>query len=796
MLAGEDELPFPCMSPPGVHELTEEAQHLQSSLKQDAADAMEEGDIQLALNKISEAIALGCASALMYSRRAQLLLKLGRLKAAVRDCTAALKINPDSGKAFKIRGRCYAKLQHWFKAHADFQEGLKIDYDEETYEDSLEAAERAREIQAGDQVADGDGSDTADEQPFPPRSPPDIIDLTEEGRAQQNEQKALADEALEDGDDQLALEKYSEAIALGCATALMYSRRAQLLLTSGRPRAAINDCDAALEINADSAKAFKIRAKAHVELGHWIKAASDFREGLSIDYDEATNEKMLAITDKIKQALKDSETQKAREAHPAGPAEINGPNSEDKVQGVDDTVGQGDEPPFPAMGPKSPGDLSEDIQLQVIGLKQDAADALEDGDPQMAMESYTEAIVLGGGSALMYSRRAEVLLQLGRPRAALHDCNAALCLNDQSTRALKFRARAFACLQDWVRAHVDYEKCLLLDPDDETREEASAVMEKAQKMQLTAAAESNKIWEVVGGADKGGIVVREAADLNSPSFNARLETGCILQEIELVGERLHFRKLQGRGPEAGWVSIALKDKVLACRVASGSKLLDDLLHGVQQVDVPVDVDEPPLPASSPSGVEHLTQDAEEQQNILKQEAADAQEEGNLDLALDKLTAAISLGCASALLYCRRAQVLLDLRRPRAAIGDCSAALNVNPDSGKAFKIRARAHVMLKHWMEAHSDFQNGLAIDYDDGTYAESLVVAAKAKDMQTIATAKRVKDEVAEQKRKLAEEKVAQEAMVEQRKKEEAQKAKEEAQRALEEADAKKAASYTHVIL
>lgn len=170
-------------------------------------------------------------------------------------------------------------------------------------------------------------------------------------------------------------------------------------------------------------------------------------------------------------------------------------------------------------------------------------------------------------------------------------------------------------------------------------------------------------------------------------------------------------------------------------------------------------DEPPFPAMSPADVAELTEEAQDKQNSLKQEGADALEDGKLEVALDKFTDAIALGCASALLYSRRAQVLMKLDRPRAAVHDCTAALDLNPDSGKAFKIRARAYLKLERWEDAHADFQTGLRIDYDEQTYDDSLEVAERVKEMHAAATAKRVKEEEAEYYRKLQENKAAYEA-------------------------------------
>eukprot|EP00928_Gymnodinium_smaydae_P061967 TRINITY_DN45916_c0_g1_i1.p1 TRINITY_DN45916_c0_g1~~TRINITY_DN45916_c0_g1_i1.p1 ORF type:complete len:238 (-),score=92.82 TRINITY_DN45916_c0_g1_i1:161-874(-) len=143
-----DEPPFPGMSPADVAELTDEAQDKQNGLKQQGTDAMEDGKLDLALEKFTEAIEVGCASALMYARRAKLLMQLGRPRAAVNDCTAALAINPDSANAFKIRGRAYKKLQMWEESHSDLATALKLDFDDETEEEAKEVAEKAKELKA------------------------------------------------------------------------------------------------------------------------------------------------------------------------------------------------------------------------------------------------------------------------------------------------------------------------------------------------------------------------------------------------------------------------------------------------------------------------------------------------------------------------------------------------------------------------------------------------------------------------------------------------------------------------
>jgi hypothetical protein len=83
---------------------------------------------------------------------------------------------------------------------------------------------------------------------------------------------------------------------------------------------------------------------------------------------------------------------------------------------------------------------------------------------------------------------------------------------------------------------------------------------------LRARANHGIIWKVVGGVGKGGIIVREGYELSSEPRNERLSSGALVEEEEIVGERLRFSRLTGRGPDAGWVSINLKDKSLLVRV--------------------------------------------------------------------------------------------------------------------------------------------------------------------------------------------------------------------------------------
>lgn len=127
----EESEPPPPMPSCGNLEPSEAEMESCNAAKQLASEAMDAGDELLALERFTQAVLSGGASALLFARRAELLLKLRRPKAAILDCSAALEVNPECGKAFRIRGIANRKLGRWEAASRDLSQGQKLDYDED-----------------------------------------------------------------------------------------------------------------------------------------------------------------------------------------------------------------------------------------------------------------------------------------------------------------------------------------------------------------------------------------------------------------------------------------------------------------------------------------------------------------------------------------------------------------------------------------------------------------------------------------------------------------------------------------
>ena len=99
----------------------------------------------------------------------------------------------------------------------------------------------------------------------------------------------------------------------------------------------------------------------------------------------------------------------------------------------------------------------------------------------------------------------------------------------------------------------------------------------------------------------------------------------------------------------------------------------------------------------------------------------------LDLYTEALQAEAATACLSATTLAKRAEVLLKLERPAAAINDCDAALKLNPDSCRALKTRGKVRAALGEFVEANLDLSKAQSIDFDPDLAPLCAEVKAKA---------------------------------------------------------------------
>merc|ERR1712113_1271648 len=123
---------------------------------------------------------------------------------------------------------------------------------------------------------------------------------------------------------------------------------------------------------------------------------------------------------------------------------------------------------------------------QQAKLKESAQDALEDGDVKTAVDKFTEAMMLGGVSAMMLAKRADMLMKQKRYHAVIADATQALDLNPDSAKAYRARGKARRFLGDYQGSAADFSQAQRIDYDDGVADMHKYVQKRYEKMQLKA----------------------------------------------------------------------------------------------------------------------------------------------------------------------------------------------------------------------------------------------------------------------------------------------------------------------
>ncbi|XP_055389808.1 putative protein FAM10A4 [Condylostylus longicornis] len=125
-------------------------------------------------------------------------------------------------------------------------------------------------------------------------------EVTEEEIDQASDLRSQAASAYSEQKFEEAIDLYTKAININPGNALFHAKRGQAYLKLKKPNACIRDCDRALELNCDSAAAYKYRGRANRLLGNWEAAAKDLRQACKLDYDEEADEWLKEVTPNAK----------------------------------------------------------------------------------------------------------------------------------------------------------------------------------------------------------------------------------------------------------------------------------------------------------------------------------------------------------------------------------------------------------------------------------------------------------------------------------------------------------------
>jgi len=129
---------------------------------------------------------------------------------------------------------------------------------------------------------------------------------------------------------------------------------------------------------------------------------------------------------------------------------------------------------------------------------------------------------------------------------------------ERAAKAEKLAAERRAALA------ADREKAKPAEPEPKVESKVPKAAESSNGVNGNGEVHSKlPMWEIVGGADKGGILVRDGESTSSTQLPDRLSTGAIVEQLALKGQRLQYELKKGTGPQQGWISISLSGKDLA-----------------------------------------------------------------------------------------------------------------------------------------------------------------------------------------------------------------------------------------
>ncbi|CAJ1457540.1 unnamed protein product [Effrenium voratum] len=99
-------------------------------------------------------------------------------------------------------------------------------------------------------------------------------------------------------------------------------------------------------------------------------------------------------------------------------------------------------------------------------------------------------------------------------------------------------------------------------------------------------AKSGTLWEVTGGLNPEGLLVRASMARSSLELPRRLAPGARLRQRQLVEGRLCYELVSGEGPETGWVSLRANGCELLRRILTTPKASEDPLLNTDFMGIP------------------------------------------------------------------------------------------------------------------------------------------------------------------------------------------------------------------
>ncbi|CAJ1328120.1 unnamed protein product [Effrenium voratum] len=554
-----------------------------------------------------------------------------------------------------------------------------------------------------------------DRPPFPPFPPRNFEPPSDARKRVLAKVKQQASELVAADHAEQALEKYNELIKTGGATALIMAARAEVLLKLARPCAAIRDCCAALQMNADCGKAYHVRGSAHYKLQHWKKAYRDLSQGQRLDFQEDYADMHATVTKK-------SGMDKAPRPERPKAVELIFHAEAPKV-----VVEEKPKPPSKEFKIGQAVRLGGLLKAPYLNGKRGLVQRLSTQDN----DRWEVEIRLERGMVEIKSIRSENIIAVPRNQAAEWQLEEARFTQERQRREKedkRWREEQEKSKKFGTSGRNVCEKTLnaqgfpIMDASEKLEAEMSCLPLDSEALGLLRRLRPSEALQVLQQVSIQGIN-------NNMSSYIKIKVRSKLGEADNTDEE---PKMPQPVP-AKTTPPAKPAPASTAEKAEEPEKLDAVMEEPQEDDSEDEdfdlLPEEKAPALGPGFIE--AEPTEKQTEALakwKQEAQDSLEAGDVKTALERLTEVVEGGGATALMLTKRGEILLKERRPLAAIKDCSKALELNPDLGKAYRIRGIALRKLGKYKDAKSDLAQAQHLDFDEGVSIIEKFVSEKVR--------------------------------------------------------------------
>ncbi|XP_023671049.1 RNA polymerase II-associated protein 3 [Paramormyrops kingsleyae] len=254
-------------------------------------------------------------------------------------------------------------------------------------------------------------------------------------REQALAEKEKGNQMFKEGKFDDAIDCYTRGMSADPYSPVLPTNRATCFLKLKKYAVAESDCNLAIALDRNYAKAYTRRGAARFALKKLESALEDYEMVLKLDPEnhEAQNEVKKIIT--------------------AMPSQADGSQASETTQ----------EEVTESESQRRHAEEAQRRQEAVV--QKDRGNAyFKEGKYEAAVQCYTQGMEADGSNALLPANRAMAYLRLDRYQEAEHDCSQAIALDSSYSKAFARRGTARAAMRKLREAKEDFEQVLKLEP--------------------------------------------------------------------------------------------------------------------------------------------------------------------------------------------------------------------------------------------------------------------------------------------------------------------------------------------